>query len=442
MLTQDNPVSPLESSAQLLSPDSTLQALSLHLFYAEVTCPGVEIARRFDLNPLLPGVVLLQDGTFFGMISRRRFLEQLSRPFGLDLFSKRPIGALYKFIETRHLILSGNTRIVEAAQRSLERSPDLLYEPIVVYVAPDTYQLLDIHQLLIAQSKIHQLTTELLHQQTQAQLIQTEKMASLGQMVSGVAHEILNPVNFIWGNLDYLFQYGEDLIRLLNTYDADFAQPSPAIQALKQDIEYEFILEDFPQVLASMRLGTERLRKIIHALRSFSHMDEGKPIPADIHECLDNTLLILHNRIKHRVEVVKNYGELPSINCYSGQLSQVFMNLIGNAIDALTDEASQSSMAGRRPEIQINTGVCSSPDAKGDDARWIAIRITDNGPGIPPEMQERVFDMFFTTKPAGKGTGLGLAISHQIIVEKHNGQLTLQSQPGIGTEFQVLLPVC
>lgn len=450
MLTAPN----LELVIPNLSLDSTLQELPLQNFQIESNCVGKEVIQIFEGNPLLPGVILTQDEQFLGMISRRRFLEHMSRPYGLDLFLKRPLHALYNFAHIDILLFAGDTPIVEAAKQTLQRSPEVLHEPLVVQLAPQSYQLLSVHQLLIAQSQIQDLATRLLQEQTRAQLIQTEKMASLGQMVAGVAHEINNPVNFISGNLGYLANYSQDLFELLSAYQAELTQPSEKIQNLAEEIELEFLLEDMPQVIDSMKLGAERLKKIVGGLRNFSHMDEAKRRPIDLHECIDSTLLILNNRLKAGIEITKDYGDLPEVGCYSGQLSQVFMNIFSNAIDALLEQveirkasgSTSSSTHPWQPQITVITEMCASePPIAGsqetNSPRWVSIRIADNGPGIPEEIQDRIFETFFTTKPVGKGTGLGLAISHQIVTEKHNGKLNLHSQVGEGTEFQILLPL-
>lgn len=407
-----------------LNLESSLEELSLYDFSVENDSLGKEVAQSLRENPLLPGVILTENGEFAGMISRRRFLEYMSRPYGLELFLKRPIKTLYLLANTEILIFPSNTLIVMAARRSLQRSAQVLYEPIVVEIEPKVYKLLDVHQLLVAQSHIHELTTKLLNQQTQAQMIQTEKMASLGRMVAGVAHEILNPVNFISANLEYLTNYSQDLMELLSAYETEIVEVPSRIEEIKSAVEFEFLREDLFQIINSMKLGSERLVKIVGGLRNFSHMDEGSKKEIDLHQCIDSTLLILNNRIKYSIELEKDYGELPLICCYSGQLSQVFMNIISNAIDALMDqvEGMKNTDATWKPKIEISTAV-----VEVDHVRWVAIRIADNGPGIPPEIQGRIFDSFFTTKPVGKGTGLGLAISHQIIEEKHQGKLNLRS---------------
>ena len=433
---------------QELRLESTLQELTLQDFQVESEHLGKELAKAFTENPLLPGVILMEGGQLAGMISRRRFLEHLSRPYGVELFTRRPIKTLYRFAEIDILVFPAHTLIVMAARRSLQRSPESLYEPIVVEFENQVYKLLDAHQLLVAQSHIHELTSRLLNEQTKAQMIQTEKMASLGRMVAGVAHEIRNPVNCIGGNIGFLSNYFKDLNQVLSLYQEEVANESPKLAKIKEEIDLEYVREDLPKVVESIKVSAERLTQIVASLQNFSHMDETNRKPADLHQCLDSTLLILRNRLKYSIEVVKNYGELPPVRCYSGQLSQVFMNLLSNAIDALMEKAElQPDRSTWKPRIEIATQVCSPPagvTADSDDS-WVSIRIADNGPGIPSEIQQRIFEMFFTTKPAGKGTGLGLAISHQIVTEKHGGFLNLRSktdsQPAPGTEFEILLPI-
>lgn len=424
-----------------LSLESTLLDLPLYNCQIELTQQAKEVAHAFEKKPLLPGVILTENGNFVGIISRRLFFERVNRRYGLEMFFKRPIEVLYRFSRKEMLILSGGKLIVEAAEESLYRSAELVYDPIVVEVAPETYWLLDVQQLMVAQSKIHQLTNKLLQKQTEAKLIQTEKMASLGNIIAGVAHEIRNPLNCIWGNLNFLLSYFEDLLELMSAYEEELPETSAIISAIKERIEFDFLREDLPATLEGMKFGAEQLLKIVNGLHNFSHMDESKPLNTDIHECLENTLLILKNRLKNGIELVKDYGELPLIKCYSGQLSQVFLNLLVNALDALAErtidrETSTHYPHNWHPTIEITTKIIESEDKK-----WAAIRITDNGYGIPPEIQQQIFETFFTTKPVGKGTGMGLAICNQIVTEKHGGQLNLRSQPASNTEFEILLPI-
>ncbi len=277
-------------------------------------------------------------------------------------------------------------------------------------------------------------------QQTQMQLVQTEKMSSLGQVLAGIAHEINNPVGFVAGNLCHVRGYVLDLLEIVQVYREEYPNPPAKIQKQAEDIDLEFLAEDLPKLLNSMHTGCERIVEIIQTLRNFSRTDEAKFKPADIHEGLESTLLMLNSRLKAKahwrgIEVIKEYGELPKIPCHPGQLNQVFMNILANAMDALEESSIPANKTADStfPTITIKTETI--------DNKSIRIRIKDNGPGIPEDNIVRLFDPFFTTKPVGKGTGLGLSISHQIVVKKHNGKFQCLSEPGKGTEFIIELPI-
>lgn len=279
-------------------------------------------------------------------------------------------------------------------------------------------------------------------QETQTQLIQTEKMSSLGQMVAGIAHEINNPVSFIHGNLYHVNVYVNNLLDLIATYETELPILSADLQEKIEEIDLEFIQEDLPKILSSMKIGTERIKEIVLSLRNFSRLDEAAYKAANIHEGLDSTLMILGNRLKAMPEhpaitVIKGYGELPLVQCYPGLLNQVFMNILANAIDALEEKnkgCSFQEMESNLNQITIRTAVAETGDR-------VEIRIADNGTGMPPEVQQKVFDYLFTTKPVNKGTGLGLSISYQIVVEKHGGRIIGYSELGKGTEFVITLPI-
>ncbi|MEM8641154.1 MAG: response regulator [Cyanobacteria bacterium P01_G01_bin.54] len=273
---------------------------------------------------------------------------------------------------------------------------------------------------------------------TQVQLVHTEKMSSLGQLVAGVAHEINNPITFIHGNLQPAQIYIEDLLYLVQLFCSAMPEPTAAIAEHMEAMDFEFVQQDLPKVVQSMNQGTERIKDLVLSLRNFSRLDEMKTEAVNLHDGLESTLLILHHRLKSQVnsiEIIKDYGELPPVHCYPSQLNQVFMNLIGNSLDAL-EELSQEA-PGHNSEalrIQIKT-QCLGGDR-------IQIIISDNGPGIPEAVKANIFDAFYTTKPMGKGTGLGLSISHQIVVEKHGGRLYCDSTVGQGTQFVIELPIC
>ncbi|MBE9228659.1 GAF domain-containing protein [Phormidium sp. LEGE 05292] len=272
-------------------------------------------------------------------------------------------------------------------------------------------------------------------QQTQAQLIQTEKMSSLGQLVAGVAHEINNPVNFIYGNLTYINNYSKDLLKIINLYQKTYPNANSEIQECEEEIDLEFLMQDMPKILSSMKVGTDRIRQIVLSLRNFSRVEQAEMKAADIHEGIESTLLILQNRFKangktSQIELIKEYGKIPLVECFAGQLNQVFMNIISNAIDALEQKTGKDNFS---PTITIRTELYDNDS--------IIVRIADNGSGIPAKAKKRLFDAFFTTKPVGKGTGLGLSISYQIVVERHQGRLWCESTLGEGTEFFIKIPL-
>ena len=293
---------------------------------------------------------------------------------------------------------------------------------------------------LLTQNLEEQVTHKTLALQTsQLQMIQSEKLSSLGNLVAGVAHEINNPVGFLTGNIQPALDYVQDLFGLLDLYQKKYPQPDADIDNEIKNIDLEYIRQDLPKLVGSMSEGVKRIRDISNSLRTFSRADSDYPVACNIHDGIDSTLMILKHRLKANetypeIQVIREYGDLPEISCYAGQLNQVFMNLLSNAIDAL-----EESNHGRNYQEITNKIIIITELSNGE--KHVMVRIRDNGTGIGIDLQKKVFDYLFTTKGVGKGTGLGLAIAKQIIVEKHQGSISFTSELGQGTEFIIILPI-
>lgn len=329
--------------------------------------------------------------------------------------------------------------VTQIAERASEESNYYLRAPVITQ---DEIGLLatSLNQLI---ERISEQLKEL--QGTQSQLIQAEKMLSLSSMVAGVAHEINNPINFIYANLNYTNRYVKDLMELVVLYQTYYPEPIPEIQEKIEAIEVDFLLIDLPKVLASMQNGAERIRQIVISLRNFSRLDESEMKRVNIHEGINNALLILNYRINSKIKIINKYGDLPEIYCYPAQLNQVFINILINGIDALEEFKINSQTKAKIKETNLCTVNSSfSPTITISteilDSNYIRVGIENNGPGIPPEIQRKLFDPFFTTKPPGKGTGLGLAIAYQIIA-KHSGKIQVISESEQGVEFEIVLPI-
>ncbi len=295
--------------------------------------------------------------------------------------------------------------------------------------------------LMVIEKQSIQLTEALeTLQKNQLQLVQSEKMSALGNLVAGIAHEINNPIGFVAGNLKVAREYINNLFELIDLYQKHYPNPESEIEFKIEEIDLEYLRDDLPKLFKSLKIGSERIRNISTSLRSFSRADTDRKIPVNIHEGIDSTILILKHRLKSSesqpsIQVIKNYGDLPLVECYCGQLNQVFMNLLANAIDALEE----SNVGKTFEEIEANPNQITITTLI-EDNKNVIIKIADNGLGIPEEVKQRIFENLFTTKSVGKGTGLGLSIAREIIVDKHNGSLTFNSEVG-RTEFAIAIPV-
>jgi len=380
----------------------------------------------------------------FPLLDRERELEQLQAKVAL----------LEQLLETHEQGTIDKSNRLEKAVAELQAHAQKLMESEKAVRQSEAASQKQAQQL---QNTLYEL------QQAQAHLVQTEKMSSLGQMVAGIAHEINNPVNFIHGNIPPAERYIEDLLTLLSLYQRHYPLPDVEIENMMTAIDLEFLKQDLPQLLRSLKLGADRIRQIILSLRNFSRLDEADKKPVDLHEGIDSTLLILQARLKGKsqrsaIQVVKQYGTLPFVECYAGQLNQVFMNILSNAIEAYDSEACDSEACDSEAcdseacedAVTASTPNSSSPtititttlEQSAPDSLAVAlICIRDNGVGMRDSVRERLFDPFFTTKPIGKGTGLGLYISYQIVVDKHHGSLKCISVLSQGTEFQIRIPL-
>lgn len=447
----------LPSLPEDISPDSTVESLPLHCVSFENTRLGVELADVFDRDPALPGVILTENSTFISLVSRRQFLEYLLLPQGLDLFLDNPLRVFFRYNRSELLVLRADTPILAAMQRALKRPQYLASEPLIVEVGPNNHQVLDFAQLSLAAWQLRGIETQIRYERSQALMIQSERMAMLGRLVDGIAHEILDPVGFIWGNLTHVSRYSQDILELVSGYEHHIPNPPPSLKQLKDELEIDYLQEDFPRAVSSITTGAQRLRDLATSLQNFCHVDDVFPKPADINGCLDGIILLLKTRLSSDINLVKDYGQLPPVSCYIGQLTQVLVNILINAVDALLNQAvtrqilqetEQTIAIETPPTITIRTLILPSnlvhADVKTQVAqatakRWAAIRIQDNGPGMAPRQQQRLRDSFSVERRVAKETSL--ALGYQIITAKHGGHLRFESELDQGTLFEILLPL-
>ncbi|MGP1375086.1 MAG: sensor histidine kinase [Almyronema sp.] len=449
----------LEASNAPLKIDSVLSDLPLFELEVESDCLGSELAQCFERYPQLPGVVLLEKGKLLGLITRQTFLEYLLRPQGLELFLQQPLRVLYSYARSPALILPTTTSIITAAQKALLRSPEQQHHPLVVKCAK-VYRLLSVPDLNVAYWQIRGIETQVRYERAQAQMLQSEKMAALGRLVDGVAHELSDPIGFIWGNLAHLEDYAQQLLELIAAYEADGTAASAAVRQLKAEIDLDYLQSDLPKTLSSIRGGANRIKQLAASLQNFCHIDEVYPKPASLHDLLDSILLLLTSQLNTPVHIVRQYGHLPPVSCFAGQLNQVFMNILSNAVDTLLEQTIRCTLAAEfnrtkpaqadyLPTLTLTTAMKPDPaqNPSDSDRRWVVLQISDNGPGLAPEIEQQVQQGFAQEKRMMKETSL--AMSYHIITGKHGGRFYVRSRTfvekktpaDIGSQFEIWLPL-
>ncbi|MEO0988644.1 MAG: ATP-binding protein [Cyanobacteria bacterium J06639_14] len=467
--SQEFPPSPIEHSSKDLLPalgiDSTLSELPLHTIQLSLEDLGTKAAQIFQQMPSLPGILLISDDNVSRVLSRHRFLEFLLLPQGFDLFLSQPLHVLYSYARLEPLTLPHDTSILVATQAALQRPLELQEEPILV-TEHKSHSLLNFHDLNRADWQIRGIETQIRYERIQTQMLQNQKMSALGRLVDGVAHEMLDPLGFIWGNLAHIAQYCQEIITLIEAYENVLeteAIRAPALTELKEDIELEYLKEDLPNTIRSVQGGANRLKRLASSLQNFCHIDEVYPKPADLHEMLDSIVLLIKSRLTTRIEFVQQYTPLPPITCFAGQLGQVFMNILTYCVDALLEHTARQNTTRdlglsvekksdqqtiEAPQIMITTRLCSVPDEDElTKHRWVSITIADNGPGLTVTAQQQILDTFSIKQRLDRETDL--AASYRIVTAKHGGKLYLRSRqfsgpdtpPGIGTEFEIQLPL-
>ena len=338
----------------------------------------------------------------------------------------------------RFVLFSGRTVWMQAASRpEKQHDGSIVWDGLLMDITDNKASESALQR---SESKLRSQTQQLKSaitqlRRTQAKLIQSEKMSSLGQLVAGIAHELNNPVNFIHGNLTHAQAYIQDILKIIRLYQAHYPAPIPEVQTVSSELELDYVLSDLPKLLQSVQAGTNRIRQIVLSLRNFSRLDESELKSIDIHEGLESTLMILGNRLKatgerRAIKIIKAYEKIPPVDCYAGQLNQVFMNILVNAIDAI-DDADDADKANKIYQIVLQTF---------QENNRVVVQITNNGPPIPKEVSRRLFDPFFTTKPVGQGTGMGLAVSYQTVVDLHKGTLEYSQTDDQKTSFKIEIP--
>ncbi len=450
-----------------LGISSTLADLPLYAF--SVTADGAiqDLIDRFAQFPDLPGAIFSEAGRT-RVLSRHHFLECLLKLGQTSLLVEGPIDLILSQANPKSLCLPIDTSILLGAQQALKRPHEQQSDPILVQHA-DGFSLLDARTLNVAHWQIRGIETQIRYERLQMQLLQSEKMAALGRLVDGVAHEILDPVSFIWGNLTYIADYAQQQGDLIKAYAKALPQATEEIVQLREEIEFDYLSSDLPAAIKSAKGGAHRLKQLATSLQNFCHIDEIHPRPTDLNSLLDSTLRLLKSRLESPIQIERCYGKLPPVPCFSGQLSQVFMNIFTNAIDSLLAQAQIESYGvegsttigispGKPlqiiPQITVTTCVRAEADTAYKDpheSRWVSIIISDNGPGLQPATKAQIIESFSPKSRSRKEKGL--AMSYQIVTAKHGGRLWIRSfhasevpateaeHVTTGTEFEILLPL-
>lgn len=444
---------------QSLGIRSPLSALPLHSSTVTVECSFREVVERFTQFADLPGVIVT-DGDAVTVLSRQVCSDCLLHMAQAPYFLESPVRVVLGQRDYNPLIFEADVTILSAAQQALKRPHNQQGEPMLVW-HEDSYRLLDIHTLNMAHWQIRGIEMQIRYERLQMQILESEKMAALGRLVDGVAHEILDPVSFIWGNLSYISNYAKQQHELLMAYEAAFPEVPSEILDLKEDIEIDYLRSDLPAAIKSARGGAHRLRQLATSLQNFCHIDAVHPRPTDLNALIDSTLRLLKSRLATPITIEHSYGKLPPVPCFSGQLSQVFMNIFTNTIDSLLSQVHYSedgfcTAINNKPlQITVTTCVCADQHlltGVPEESRWVSIIISDNGPGIPPETKAKILDSFSTKSRYTKETGL--AMSYRIVTAKHGGKFWMRSLHALeheenlpaaerttGTEFEILLPL-
>ncbi|MEL6138638.1 MAG: HAMP domain-containing sensor histidine kinase [Cyanobacteria bacterium J06628_6] len=423
----------------LLNVRSTLAELSLHACQVPANSPLSCAADRLLEQGNLPGIVVCDDAQSPGVLSRAQIFEALCQDRRAQTTTS--LQTLLRW-SPPSLCLGIDTSILTAAKQALRRPTLQQGVPIAVETETGCY-LLDSTVLNQAYWHLRGIETQIRYERLQLEQLQNDKMSDLGRLVDGVAHEILDPVSFIWGNLSHISSYSQDLLDLMAAYAAELPQPSAQLQQRCREVELDYLQADLPEAIRSVRSGAHRLRQLAISLQNFCHIDEVYPKPADLHGLLDSLLLLLQSRIKTPLQIERDYGKLPPVTCFAGQLGQVFMSTLVSATDALLASYLDSALD-EPPTLTLSTTVCTAPAPIN---RWVEILICDNGPGLPAAVEQAVTDTCSTQTRLVKE--ISLAMSYRIVTAKHGGQFQVRSQQFTqphtrtvrGTEFKILLPL-